>query len=96
MNPQFRQFLTTYLDLEQAYVVTGSLRTTLHAFNASFGQAVRDGLTSVLESRELSVDDYEGITGIEFEDEESLYTYLREMHDYLFGDRADQPVPPEQ
>ncbi|MEV4440465.1 hypothetical protein AB0K09_15860 [Streptomyces sp. NPDC049577] len=48
----------------------------------------------VLKSRELSIEDYEGLTGIEFDNEDSLYDYLGKMHDYLIGDREEQPLPP--
>ncbi|MEU5048289.1 hypothetical protein [Streptomyces sp. NPDC021096] len=84
MNPELRTFITGYLDLEQGYYVTGSLRRTLHGFNATFTEAVRSGLAEVMVSRELSVEDYDGLTGIEFESEAALYDYLGTMHDLAF------------
>ncbi len=41
-------------------------------------------------------DEYERLADIEFPDQETLKTYLREMCDYLFNDGPEQPMPPEQ
>ncbi len=57
--------------------------------------AVREGWRSVLRSRELSIGDYERLTDIQFDNEESLYAYLEDMYRYLFEDEAEQPLPPD-
>ncbi|MGX8904218.1 hypothetical protein ACR820_02880 [Streptomyces netropsis] len=94
MNEELRTFIKTYLDLEQGYDVSGWLRPTLHAFNSDYVEAVRVGLATVLENRELSVEAYDDLSCIEFENEEILYEYLQNMYDYLFGDLPEQPLPP--
>ncbi|MFD3578528.1 hypothetical protein [Streptomyces sp. NPDC058644] len=48
----------------------------------------------MLRTRELSVGDYERLTNIAFDDENSLYGYLQQMHEYLFAGGDEQPVPP--
>ncbi|WP_327657683.1 hypothetical protein [Streptomyces sp. NBC_00483] len=95
MNRELESFLRTYLDHEQAFDTSGTLRPTLHAFRPEFVAAVREGLTSVLADSELSTADYERITDIEFASEEALYAYLREMFQYLFQTGEMQPLPPE-
>ncbi|MEU6680955.1 hypothetical protein [Streptomyces sp. NPDC046925] len=95
MTSELERFIRIYLHYEQAQDVRGDLRSTLHAFNASFVAGVRDGLEKVLRTRELSVAGYERLTDVEFGDEDALYDYLDQMRQYLFADRADQPLPPE-
>ncbi|WP_155057892.1 hypothetical protein [Streptomyces blattellae] len=94
MNRELEKFVKVYLSLEQAYDTTGYLRPTLHAFKEEYVSAVRDGLEAVLRTRELSVGEYEHLTDIEFDDEDSLYGYLQSMYQYLFEGQEKQPVPP--
>ncbi|WP_125263290.1 hypothetical protein [Streptomyces alboflavus] len=94
MNEELKTFIRTYLDLEQAYDTSG-LRPTLMAFSESYVQAVREGFSEVLQKRNLSLGEYEGMTGLEFPDIDSLYEYLQDMNAYLFEGRPDQPAPPE-
>ncbi|MFC3351930.1 hypothetical protein ACFOOM_31800 [Streptomyces echinoruber] len=95
MNEKLEKFLKVYLEMEQAYDTRGYLRPTLHAFKQEYVDAVREGLQTVLRTRELSVGDYERLTDIEFSDEDSLYEYLGAMYRYLFEGQEEQPVPPE-
>ncbi|MFD8998710.1 hypothetical protein [Streptomyces abikoensis] len=96
MNKEVETLITGRLDIEQAYDTRGYLRPTLHSFSNEYVNAVREGLATLIETRELSVQDYDDLTnGIEFEDEDSLYEYLGKIYDYLFGDLAEQPRPPE-
>ncbi|MCM3266494.1 MULTISPECIES: hypothetical protein [Streptomyces] len=95
MNRELEKFIKIYLDFEQAYDNSGFLRPTLHAFRREYVDAVREGLISVLRSRELSIGDYERLTDIQFDNEESLYAYLEDMYRYLFEDGAEQPLPPD-
>lgn len=96
MNQELQTIVSGYLDIEQGYDVNRNLRGTLHSFRPEFVDAVREGLAELIKSRELSVADYDDLTqGIEFEDEDSLYEYLGEMYEYLFGEREQQPLPPE-
>ncbi|OIJ96666.1 hypothetical protein BIV25_17045 [Streptomyces sp. MUSC 14] len=95
MNKQLETFIQTYLNLEQAYDTSGYLRPTLMAFDESYVQQVREGLSQVLAERSLSVEDYERLSDIEFPENESLYDYLQSMYAYLFEDRPAQPAPPE-
>ncbi|MER6572957.1 hypothetical protein ABT288_44145 [Streptomyces sp. NPDC001093] len=95
MNKQLETFIQTYLHLEQAYDTRGYLRPTLMAFDKSYVQQVREGLSQVLRERSLSIEDYERLSDIEFPGDESLYEYLQSMYAYLFEDRPDQPTPPE-
>lgn len=95
MTSELERFIRIYLNIEQAPDVRGYLRPTLHAFKTTFVDGVRAGLESVLRTRELSVGDYERLTDIEFADGDALYGYLHQMHEYLFADGAEQPLPPE-
>ncbi|MER5968659.1 hypothetical protein ABT112_02755 [Streptomyces sp. NPDC002055] len=95
MNRELQKFIRVYLNLEEAYDTGGYLRPTLHAFKHEYVEAVQHGLESVLNTRELSVGDYEGLTDIEFPNEDALYDYLKKMYRYLFEDEREQPLPPE-
>ncbi|MGW6055365.1 hypothetical protein [Streptomyces sp. NPDC055189] len=95
MTEELERFIRTYLNMEQAQDVRGYLRPTLHAFRSAFTDGVRHGLERILRTRELSVGDYERLTDIEFAGENALYDYLHQMHQYLFADRAQQPLPPQ-
>ncbi|MEB8339385.1 hypothetical protein [Streptomyces endophyticus] len=95
MNRELEKFLRAYLDHEQAFDTSGSLRRTLHAFRPEYVAAVREGLKSALTDGELSTADYERITDIEFASEEALHAYLCEMFQYLFETGERQPLPPE-
>lgn len=64
MNQELRTFITGYLDEEQGYDVTRNLRRTLHGFNENFSGSVREGFAELLKSRELSVEDYDGLRGL--------------------------------
>ncbi|MFE0136106.1 hypothetical protein ACFWY6_31740 [Streptomyces sp. NPDC059037] len=93
MTRELERFIRIYLNEEQAHDVRRWLRPTLHAFKNTFVDGVRDGLESVLRTRELSVGDYERLTNIEFVDEKALYGYLHHMHhmhQYLFADGGVQ------
>ncbi|MGW7079778.1 hypothetical protein [Streptomyces sp. NPDC054866] len=94
MTSELERFIRIYLNEEQAPDVRGFLRPTLHAFNRTYVDAVRAGLEGVLRTRELSVGDYEQLTDVVFDDEDALYGYLHQMHQYLFADGAKQPLPP--
>lgn len=74
------QACLVYFSLEQAYDVTGYLRPTLHAFRQEYVDAVREGLEVLLRGQSFTVEDYERLTGIEFEHEGALYEYLRDIN----------------
>ncbi|MFC7897516.1 hypothetical protein [Streptomyces sp. NPDC057381] len=95
MNRELEKFIKVYLDLEQAYDTSGYLRPTLFAFKGEYVNAVKQGLDELLRTRELSVLDYERLTNVEFDDEDSLYEYLKGVYHYLFEGRETQPTPPE-
>ncbi|MFJ9851114.1 hypothetical protein [Streptomyces sp. NPDC101150] len=97
MNQELRNFISIYLDLQQAYDTSGYLRPTLYAFKPSYVEAVKNGLAELVRDRNVSVGDYERITAIEFNSEEELHSYLAEIYEYLFGSGdTRQPVPPPQ
>lgn len=56
---------------------------------------VREGLSAILTSRELSPGDYQGLTDVEFATEDDPYAYVRKLYAYLFEDARQQPLPPE-
>ncbi|MFE4855860.1 hypothetical protein [Streptomyces sp. NPDC056670] len=95
MNGELQKFITTYLQLEQAYDTSGYLRPTLMAFNANFVENVRVGLYELLRERSLTVAEYERLTNIEFPDSDTLYEYLQGIYTYLFDGGSEQPSPPE-
>ncbi|MCX4834896.1 hypothetical protein OG785_01435 [Streptomyces sp. NBC_00006] len=94
MNRELEKFIKVYLDYQEGYDTSGALRATLYAFKAEYVERVRKGLEVVLNERELSTGDYERLTDIEFRSDEDLYSYLREMFQYLFEDGEEQPMPP--
>lgn len=94
MNRELQKFITTYLQLEQAYDTSG-LRPTLMAFSEDFVQNVQVGLSDTLRDRNLTVADYERLTDIEFPDSDTLYEYLHGIYAYLFEGVSEQPSPPE-
>ncbi|MEU3353623.1 hypothetical protein [Streptomyces sp. NPDC037389] len=87
--------LSTYLSYEMAAETGGYLRPTLHSFNDAYVEAVQSGLKSILDDRNLTVNDYMAIRDIKFEGEGALYDYLGKIYDYLFGDLAEQSLPPD-
>ncbi|MFC5724751.1 hypothetical protein ACFP1Z_31840 [Streptomyces gamaensis] len=95
MNEDLHAFIRAYMRLETAYDTTGFLRPTLLGFNESVVRNVRTGLEEILQTRSLTVDDYTGLTNIEFPDEDTLYKYLQDMYAYLFEGHPEQPEPPE-
>ncbi|MET9293790.1 hypothetical protein [Streptomyces sp. NPDC003077] len=95
MNDTFKGFIKTYLDIDVAYYPDLRLKETLHSCDDEFVDAVRSGFKDLLRSRSLSPYDWEGLTMIEFEDEDALYDYLNRMYAYLFLGSEDQPFPPE-
>ncbi|MFH8571118.1 hypothetical protein [Streptomyces sp. NPDC017993] len=95
MNRELEKFIKVYLDYDQAYDTSGTLRPTLHAFKPEYVERVREGLETVLRDRQISTSEYEMLTDIEFDGEEALYSYLQEMFRYLFEGGIEQPMPPE-
>lgn len=95
MNRELEKLFKTYLGLEQAYDTSGYLRPTLFAFKEEYARAVRQGFEDLLRKRQLTAVDYERLTDIEFNDEESLYAYLHAMYRYLFEGQENQPSPPD-
>ncbi|MET9506720.1 hypothetical protein ABZY42_34300 [Streptomyces sp. NPDC006622] len=95
MNAETEVFIRIYLNLEQAHDIRGHLRPTLYAFRDSYVARVREGLSAILVSRELSPGDYESLTDVEFVTEDDLYAYLGKLYAYLFEDARQQPLPPE-
>ncbi|WP_432138679.1 MULTISPECIES: hypothetical protein [unclassified Streptomyces] len=94
VNRELEKFIKVYLNAEQAYDTTGYLRPTLHAFKEEYVNGVRTGLETALRTREISPADYEHLTDIEFDNEDDLYEYLRDLYQYLFEGRDRQPIPP--
>ncbi|KIZ13369.1 hypothetical protein SNA_38620 [Streptomyces natalensis ATCC 27448] len=94
MSREFENFVQIYLDLECAYDTKEGLHDTLHSFKPSYVEAVRKEMEAVLGERSMSLSDYEGLTSIEFEDEDSLYEYLDGIYRHLFGGLSHQPAPP--
>lgn len=95
ISPNLTTFFKTYLNPEVAYDAGFQLRGTLHAFNEPYVTNVKLGFLELLRTRELTVGQFEGITDVEFEDQDTLYAYLNEMYEHLYGDGRPKPLPPE-
>ncbi|MCB5907923.1 hypothetical protein [Streptomyces pinistramenti] len=93
MNRQAKRFIETYLDLEGAYDTKDGLYETLHSFNPDYIEAILQGFSEALKNHSVSVGEYESLTSIEFENEESLYEYLAVIYRHLCSGDVDQPVP---
>lgn len=59
------------------------LKGILDGFRREWVERVKNGLLGLIESRELSVHNYEALTDFEFASNEDLYTYLRKVWDYV-------------
>ncbi|MGW4234747.1 hypothetical protein ACWEF9_36685 [Streptomyces sp. NPDC004980] len=94
MEVRFKNFLRVYLDLEQGYDTSGNLRPTLLSFHDSYVELIRTGFEQTISDESFGPAEYEQLTDIEFPDRESLRIYLQAMHDYLFNDAPEQPMPP--
>lgn len=96
MNNELRNFIATYLRLEEAFDTRWDMRATLMAFNPSVIAGVRDGLASIVQDRTISIGEYEAITAVEFPDSDTLYAYLSDLYAYLFENGPQIPSPPDQ
>ncbi|MGW6565564.1 hypothetical protein [Streptomyces sp. NPDC054975] len=95
MNEELRRFISVYLQQEVAYDDMSATRETLKHFKPEWTDAVRRGLVSVLNEKQLTAEEYESLTSIEFGTDAALYTYLQDVYDFLFGGSEKQPVIPE-
>ncbi|MDX2402562.1 hypothetical protein NJO91_05395 [Streptomyces microflavus] len=95
MNEDLKNFIEIYLNHENAYSNSVNLRDTLHAFNSETVENVRSGIAHILRDHSLSAAQFGRLTAVEFDDDESLERYLKEMYRYLFEDREERPFPPE-
>ncbi|MDF4251411.1 hypothetical protein [Streptomyces sp. WMMB303] len=93
MTDEFHHFTRTYLQLEIAYDDMAATRETLQHCNPKWTASVKEGFKAELEERSLTVDEYEGMTDIEFPDKESLYAYLSDVYAFLFEGGSESPLP---
>lgn len=94
MNKTVEDFIATYLHIEVAYDDLALTRQTIAAFSPEYGEELKQGFAALLQSRELSFGDYDGLTHIEFESDDALYTYLQGVNDFLFNGAETAPEPP--
>lgn len=94
LDAHVKNFFRVNLDLERGYENTGDLRPTLLSFNNSYVELIRTGFEQIMSDKSFGPAEYERLTDIEFPDRETLHAYLRAMHDYLFNDAQEQPIPP--
>jgi len=94
MNETVEGFIGSYLHIEVAYYEMESTRDTIHSFGPAVADSLKKGFEELLATHELSVGDYDGLTHVEFESEEALYTYLQGMYDFLFNGAETAPEPP--
>ncbi|MGW3300488.1 hypothetical protein [Streptomyces rubiginosohelvolus] len=94
MDARFRNFFRANLDLERGYENAGDLRPTLLSYSNSYVKLIRDGFEQIMSDNSFGLEEYEGLTDIDFPDKETLHIYLRNMYDYLFNDASEQPMPP--
>ncbi|MFG2642904.1 hypothetical protein ACGFYP_18300 [Streptomyces sp. NPDC048370] len=95
MNEELRRFISVYLQQEVAYDDLSATRETLEHFKPEWKAAVREGLLSVLNEKQLTAEEYESLTAIEFETDDALHAYLQDVYDFLFAGSEKQPAPPE-
>jgi hypothetical protein len=55
---------------------------------------VEAGLRELLRTRELTTLDWLNMTGVEFDSEDELYSYLQKLCDYLFHGSQELPEIP--
>ena len=94
MNKTIEDFIGTYLHIEVAYEDLGPTRELLALMSPEYTDALQEGFTELLQSRELSAGDYDGLTHVEFESDDALYAYLGGVNDFLFNGAETAPEPP--
>ncbi|MFJ8163422.1 hypothetical protein ACIRBY_21215 [Streptomyces sp. NPDC096136] len=95
MNEELRRFASVYLDREVVYDDMRATREALKHFKPEWTEGVRLGLLAVLDEKPLTADEWESVTSIEFETDDALHVYLRDLYDFLFGGSEKQPALPE-
>jgi hypothetical protein len=66
-------FIGSYLNVEVAHDgIEAQIRDAVHGFGPAYSNSLKGGFEEVLAGRELSVDDYDGLTYIEFASEDAL------------------------
>lgn len=96
MNQTLKGFIGSYLNVEVAHDgIESQIRDSVQAFGPAYADSLKEGFEEVLATRELSVDDYDGLTYIEFQSDDALYAYLQEMYDFLFHGAETPPAPPK-
>jgi hypothetical protein len=94
VNKTVEDFIGTYLHIEVAYEDLEPTRELIAAMSPAYAESLKEGFAELLQSRELSAGDYDGMTHVEFESDDALYDYLRGVYEFLFDDAQTQPQPP--
>jgi hypothetical protein len=94
VNKTIEDFIGTYLHIEVAYEDLGPTRDLIKALSPAYAESLRQGFVGLLESRELSAGDYDGMTHVEFETDDELYGYLQAVFEFLFQGAQASPQPP--
>jgi hypothetical protein len=71
-----------------------NLDATAQAIDGARDGALKSGFEHLLESRELSPEQYTELTDVEFSSEDALYGYLRAVYAYLFQGSEEWPATP--
>ena len=94
MNKTVEDFIGTYLHIEVAYEGLEPTRELIAAMSREYEDSLKEGFAELLQSRELSAGDYDGMTHVEFESDDALYAYLNGVYEFLFNGAEQEPQPP--
>lgn len=62
--------------------------------DSDHARALRASLEYLLEQRPASTGEWWSLTRYSFQSEDELYSYLQDLYDFFYGDRAEEPIAP--
>ncbi|MFJ1757345.1 hypothetical protein [Kitasatospora sp. NPDC088134] len=89
LDPFVRQFVTNAFSRQWIGQVA-ELKSGLSDPDSAYTVAVREGLRTLIDTKELTLVQWERLTGVPMRSTTALYTYLDKVHDHFFG---SAPLP---
>ncbi|GAA5611446.1 hypothetical protein Spla01_02594 [Streptomyces platensis] len=60
-----------------------------------YARHLKEALEHLLSERPAGSTDWALMTGVSFWEDDRLYSYLKDLYDYFYGDREEPPVAPD-
>ncbi|MDH6130061.1 hypothetical protein [Kitasatospora sp. GP82] len=89
LDPFVRQFVTNAFSRKWIEHVA-DLKGGLSDPSSTYTTAVREGLRTLIDTKELTLPEWERITGVPMRSTTALYTYLDRVYGFFF---SDGPLP---